>query len=82
MLLLEGKKKFYFLPENAEVEDKNAPTFVSEEILAQYLPQGLKVAEIEAGDLLYFPGQFHHEVHNLTPDSMAITSGVKWPGKP
>jgi hypothetical protein len=34
MLLLEGKKKFYFLPEKVKVEDKNTPYFVSEESLA------------------------------------------------
>jgi len=41
--------------------------------------KGLRVAELEAGDLLCFPGQFYHEVHNLTPSSTAITNASIWP---
>ena len=29
--------------------------------------------------MLYFPGSWAHEVHNLTPDSKAITNAVPWP---
>ena len=31
--------------------------------------------------MLYFPGSWAHEVHNLTPDSKAITNAVPWPKK-
>ena len=35
--------------------------------------------DLGPGDLLYFPGQCFHEVHNLTSDSKAITNAVPWP---
>ena len=39
------------------------------------------VADLEPGDLLYFPSFWLHEVHNLTPDSKAITNAVLWPSE-
>ena len=39
------------------------------------------VADLEPGDLLYFPSFWLHEVHNLTPDSKAITNAVPWPSE-
>jgi hypothetical protein len=34
------------------------------------------IVDIVAGDLLYFPSHWYHEVHNLTPDSLGITNAV------
>ena len=39
------------------------------------------VADLEEGDLLCFPSFWLHEVHNLTPDSKALTNAVPWPKK-
>ena len=39
------------------------------------------MARLRAGDLLYFPGQWWHEVHNRSPTSLAVTNAVAWPSK-
>ena len=58
MLLLEGKKRFWFLPpEHKHLQREDAkPRITSEAIVEELLPFGLKVADLEAGDLIYFPG--------------------------
>jgi hypothetical protein len=56
--------------------------FLNERAIEAALPLGLVVAEIGAGDLLYFPGHWFHEVHNLTTNSKAVTNGAKWPEVP
>ena len=82
MQLFEGKKRWYFLPPASQVPPEwfNAPhVFLSEANIAQGRRLGLVVLEIEAGDLLYFPGGWYHEVHNISPGSVAITNAMPWP---
>ena len=55
------------------------PVFTSQERVAEGRALGMLVADLEEGDLLYFPTSWLHEVHNLTPDSKAITNAVPWP---
>ena len=57
----------------------NGHVFSSEAAIAQGRKLGLVILEIEAGDLLYFPSAWYHEVHNLTAESVAITNAVPWP---
>jgi hypothetical protein len=84
MQLYEGRKRWYFLPPDSQVPPEwiNAPhVFLSEANIAQGRRLGLVVLEIEAGDLLYFPGGWYHEVHNISPGTVGITNAVAWPGK-
>lgn len=37
------------------------------------------MAQIDDGDLLYFPSHWWHEVHNLTPDTLGVTNACRWP---
>lgn len=39
------------------------------------------VADLQEGDILYFPTAWLHEVHNLTPDSKILTNAVPWINK-
>jgi len=43
------------------------------------IKHGLITATIYEGDLLYFPGQWHHEVHGLASNACGLTNAVKWP---
>jgi hypothetical protein len=59
MLMLEGKKRFWFLPsEETEIclVDSYEPQFVSSAAIEPFLSHGLLAADIEERDLLYFPG--------------------------
>lgn len=55
------------------------PVFTSPERIAEGRSLGLRVADLEAGDLLYFPSHWYHEVHNLTSDTKAVTNSIPWP---
>lgn len=81
MAMLDGRKRFWLMPPETVVEERQAenPLFVSSSALLKYTSKGLRMAEIEAGDLLVFPGQWFHEVHNLSPSSFAITNAGVWP---
>lgn len=83
MVLLEGQKTFHFLPPK-KIPEKiaNDPLFVTEDAVARFIPQGLMVVELLPGDLLCFPGNWLHEVHNKTPDSLAVTNAVPMPKAP
>ena len=59
--------------------DKNEPAFTSEERIQEAEQYGIQIAELEAGDFLYFPSHWYHEVHNLSSQSKAITNSVQWP---
>jgi hypothetical protein len=87
MLLLEGKKRFFLLPyESAQrleeesgrnVTDASKAIFTEDAIIELAQRKfGLVVVELVADDVLYFPSHWYHEVHNLTPDSLAITGAV------
>jgi hypothetical protein len=58
MVLLEGKKRFWLMPPETNISEREAetPLFVSSEAALKYVCKGLRMAEIEAGDLLCFPG--------------------------
>jgi hypothetical protein len=59
MLLLEGSKRFWFLPSKETevgVVDSSEPVFVSPTAIEPFLSHGLLAADIRAGDLIYFPG--------------------------
>jgi hypothetical protein len=81
MVVLEGKKRFYLVQDSAQIgeRDNNDPCFVSSLAVQVMNFKGLRVADLAAGDLICFPGQFYHEVHNLTPSSTAITNASVWP---
>ena len=85
MIVLEGRKRFYLISPKQEEKIKHwtdrGPIFTSKERVAEGRTLGLQVADLEAGELLYFPSHWYHEVHNLTPDSTAITNAVPWPKK-
>jgi hypothetical protein len=84
MQLYEGKKRWYLLPSDSEIPSGwiNADhVFLSEANIAQGRKLGLVVLEIEAGDLLYFPCGWYHEVHNLTPGTVGLANAVSWPEK-
>lgn len=55
------------------------PVFSSQERVAEGRKLGMLVVDLEEGDLLYFPGSWYHEVHNLTVHSKTITNAVPWP---
>jgi oxalate decarboxylase/phosphoglucose isomerase-like protein (cupin superfamily) len=63
----------------AEVWIDQGPVFVSQEAVEAGKRKGMIVFDLAPGDLLYFPGHWFHEVHNLTPSSVAVTNAVKWP---
>ena len=82
MQLYEGKKRWYLLPSDSEIPSSwiNADhVFLSEANIAQGRKLGLVVLDIEAGDLLYFPCGWYHEVHNLTPGTVGLANAVSWP---
>jgi hypothetical protein len=81
MVVVEGKKRFYLIPDTAKINERenSDPCFVSSLSVQVMNLKGLRVAELDASDLLYFPGQYYHEVHNLTPNSTAITNSTIWP---
>jgi oxalate decarboxylase/phosphoglucose isomerase-like protein (cupin superfamily) len=81
MAVLEGKKRFYLLPDSARIAERenSNPCFVSSLAVQVMNLKGLRVANLGPGDLLYFPGQYYHEVHNLTPSSLALTNSAIWP---
>ena len=85
MIVLQGKKRFYLIPPEAEEKVQHwldaGPIFTSEERVAEGRALGMLVADLEEGDLLCFPSFWLHEVHNLTPDSKALTNAVPWPKK-
>ena len=84
MQLYEGKKRWYLLPSDSEIPSSwiNADhVFLSEANIAQGRKLGLVVLDIEAGDLLYFPCCWYHEVHNLTPGTVGLANAVAWPEK-
>lgn len=84
MQLIEGRKRWYLLPPGSEVPSDwiNAPhVFLSQENIAKGWKLGLVVLDIEAADLLCFPTDWYHEVHNLSPGSVAITNAVPMPEK-
>jgi oxalate decarboxylase/phosphoglucose isomerase-like protein (cupin superfamily) len=72
------------LPGTSEVSSDwidNGHVFSSEAAILEGRRLGLVVLDIEAGDLIYFPSAWYHEVHNLSPGSVAITNAVPWPEK-
>jgi hypothetical protein len=81
MVMLDGRKRFWLMPPETIVGERDAenPLFVSSSALLKYTYKGLLMAQIEAGDLLVFPGHWFHEVHNLSPNSFAITNAGVWP---
>lgn len=80
MVLLEGQKVFNFLPPKKIPErNGNNPLFISDDAIARFIPRGLQMVVLTAGDLLVFPGDWLHEVHNKTPDSLAVTNAVPFP---
>ena len=83
MILLEGKKRFYFIPYEKEDQIKywleQGPIFTSPESISEGRVYGLQVVDLDEGDLLYFPSHWYHEVHNLTPNNKAITNSFPWP---
>ena len=85
MLVLEGKKRFYLIPPEAEEKVQHwldvGPIFTSKERVAEGRALGMLVADLEEGDLLCFPSFWLHEVHNLTSDSRVLTNAVPWPKK-
>jgi len=82
MIMLEGKKRFYLIPPEAEEKLQHwldiGPVFTSWERVAEGRALGMLVVDLEPGDLLYFPSFWLHEVHNITPDSKSITNAVPW----
>lgn len=50
--------------------------FTSQERVLCGLDHGVKMVTLKAGELLYFPSAMHHEVHNMTPQSAAITNAM------
>lgn len=36
----------------------------------------LQICEVNANEMIYFPGHWYHEVHNCTPDTMCIASAA------
>ena len=80
MVVLKGRKAFWFLPPGAASEAvAEKPRFTSVDAVARHIPLGLRRVELLPGDLLCFPGNWLHEVHNMEPDSMAVTNAVSFP---
>jgi oxalate decarboxylase/phosphoglucose isomerase-like protein (cupin superfamily) len=53
------------------------PLFTNEdEILNGEQEYGLLKIELSAGEIFYIPSLWHHEVHNLTSDSLALTNST------
>lgn len=51
--------------------------FISEKIIKEAQTKfGLVIAEFVAGDLFYMPSHWIHEVHNLSPNTKALTNAV------
>jgi len=83
MVLLQGRKVFWFLPPGSKkISKDDPPVFISEEAVGKHLHLGLRMVELHPGDLLVFPGAWLHEVHNLEPNIVAITNAVPFPKKP
>lgn len=80
MVVLRGRKTFWFLPPGSRPEaNGNSPVFTSAEAVQANLPLGLRMVELREGDLLVFPGNWLHEVHNTQPTSLAVTNAVPVP---
>ena len=86
MLVLKGTKRFYLIPSSHRDEvEKNwidrGPVFISQDKVdqARKMFEGFQEIVLNEGDLLVFPGFWYHEVHNLTPDTIAVTNGLAWP---
>jgi oxalate decarboxylase/phosphoglucose isomerase-like protein (cupin superfamily) len=79
MVVLEGAKRFWFAPPEAPFEEGAKPVFHSLTNMKKAIPYGIRVADVGVGDLLVFPGHWFHEVHNITPKTLAITNAVAWP---
>ena len=86
MQLLEGRKRFFLFPSASKgalerllnINDWSnvRPVFTSDAMIIELWNLGLQIAEFNEGDLLYFPPDWFHEVHNLTPCTKAITNAV------
>ena len=84
MLCLVGRKRFYFIPSQRVEElrqllklDKlGVPVFTSSEAIAIGFKCGLILADVCAGDYVYFPCDYFHEVHNLDSTTRAISNAV------
>jgi hypothetical protein len=86
MALFEGRKRFYLIPpisakqllqeqQKEEFEIYKQPYFnKTERINEAIIKYDLHIVDIEKDDLLYFPSDWFHEVHNLEPSTYGFVA--------